>query len=331
MSDRARYRSLLLLLTCTLLAGAGGTAGAQERAPVTSLRDARGAAVPAARPVDPQVLFELANQVERLQAEVSRLRGELESQRHDAEQQRTRQREQLVDFDRRLQAVERGGVAQAGAGEALDAPLRTLAPAQAPPVAGAVPAAGLAIETQPAAQAAAADEPDADARAQGIAPITQAAGIPPAAAPAPQAAPAPEPTAAQAPADPAADQAYKSAFNLLKAGKYDDAIAAFNNYLVEYPGAASADSAQFWLGEAYYVTRQYQAAIGEYQKLLNAYPRSQKAPNALLKLGFAYQELGKPDLARTRLEQVRSAYPGTTAARLADERLRQLGAPKSRS
>jgi tol-pal system protein YbgF len=117
---------------------------------------------------------------------------------------------------------------------------------------------------------------------------------------------------------------YRRAFDLLKVGNYKDSISAFNNFLGQYPKSAHADNAQYWLAEAYYVTHQYQPAISEYTKLVEHYPESQKLTHALLKIGYSHHELGQLDQARTSLESLRVRYPGTTAARLADERLQRI-------
>jgi TolA-binding protein len=44
----------------------------------------------------------------------------------------------------------------------------------------------------------------------------------------------------------------------------------------------------------------------------------------MLKIGYSYYELGQLDQARAVLEDLRSRYPGTTAARLAEERIHIL-------
>jgi len=122
----------------------------------------------------------------------------------------------------------------------------------------------------------------------------------------------------------AAREAYKQAFSLLKSGNYDEATAAFNDYLVAYPASEHADNAQYWLAEAYYVTRRFEAAIGEYRKLMEAFPDSPKAPHAMLKIGYSLAELGEREQARSQLDSVRRRYPSTTAAKLAAQRLERL-------
>lgn len=125
--------------------------------------------------------------------------------------------------------------------------------------------------------------------------------------------------------DPVKAQAeYQRAFKLLKESRYDQALIAFKKYLADFPGSEFADNAQYWLGEANYVMQQYDKAINEYRALLDGYPDSQKVSHAMLKIGYSYAELGNADDAKKILAEVKTKYPGTTAARLADERLRKL-------
>ena len=169
----------------------------------------------------------------------------------------------------------------------------------------------------------------------------QFAAIPPAVAPnAATGDPAPptsdEPLFAPAPVAPApgvgtgdtaeSEAAYRDAFGMLKAGQYEQSIAAFNNYLQQYPSSQYADNAQYWLGEAYYVMRQYEPAIQQYQKLVNTYPDSQKQSHAMLKIAYSYDELGLAQQAASVLGELKQRFPGSAAARLADERLQRMRA-----
>ncbi|MGH6635509.1 MAG: tol-pal system protein YbgF [Gammaproteobacteria bacterium] len=122
-------------------------------------------------------------------------------------------------------------------------------------------------------------------------------------------------------------QTYQQAFGLLKAGQYDNAIAGFIGFLAQYPNSAYADNAQYWVGEAYYVTRKFDPAIMEYSKLMQAYPDSAKVPHALLKIAYSYDELGQKAEAKAKLQELIKSYPGSTAAKLAEERLQRLALP----
>jgi tol-pal system protein YbgF len=127
--------------------------------------------------------------------------------------------------------------------------------------------------------------------------------------------------------DPVAARAdYQQAFNLLKQSLYEQAIKAFREFLAEHPASEYADDAQYWLGEAHYVTREFEPALVEYRALAATYPDSPKLTQALLKIGYTLQELGRIDEARAALQDLAQRYPGTSSARLAEERLAALPA-----
>ncbi len=132
-------------------------------------------------------------------------------------------------------------------------------------------------------------------------------------------------TAAIAPADPAAERdAYQKSFNLLKEGRYDQAITAFQGFITSYPSGDYTDNAQYWLGEANYVTRRFNEAEQEFLKVLNLHPDSSKVADAMLKLGYTYYELSNWDAARKTLDNVVSRFPNTTVGRLAENRLQKM-------
>jgi len=137
-------------------------------------------------------------------------------------------------------------------------------------------------------------------------------------------------TTSSSPAAPAARSAdtpearYGRAFDALKASNYPAAITGMREFLAAYPDHDLADNAQYWLGEAYYVTRDYENAVAAFTVVGERWPQSSKAPDAMLKLGYAQFELKRVAAAKQTLTQVGVRYPGTEAARLAQERLRRI-------
>lgn len=133
------------------------------------------------------------------------------------------------------------------------------------------------------------------------------------------------PTAGGLPLPSGDDRAnYQAAFDLLKDAKYPEAISAFKNFLTTFPTSALADNAQYWLGEAHYVTRQYPDALRDFRTVIEKYPDSRKIPDALLKIGYCNYELKNWGEARSALSQVVQRFGDTTAARLASQRLAKL-------
>jgi tol-pal system protein YbgF len=117
---------------------------------------------------------------------------------------------------------------------------------------------------------------------------------------------------------------YEAAFELLKEQQYEAAGIAFHQFLASFPNSQLADNAQYWLAEAYYVTDRFDEALVQFQIVISGYPRSRKIPDALLKIGYSNYELGHWDAARAALEQVRNDHADSTAARLADQRLKRM-------
>ena len=118
--------------------------------------------------------------------------------------------------------------------------------------------------------------------------------------------------------------AYDKAFQALKELRYADAAEEFQSFLERYPDSDYSDNAQYWLGESYYVTRNYDIALTAFQALLDNFPDSPKAPDALLKIGYTHYELEQWDSARAALTQVQENFPDSTLSRLAENRLRSM-------
>jgi tol-pal system protein YbgF len=117
---------------------------------------------------------------------------------------------------------------------------------------------------------------------------------------------------------------YEQALAILREGRYAEAAQAFNGFLANYPGSSYADNANYWLGETYYVTRDFDRALAAFKGLIDNYPNSPKTPDSYLKTGYIYYEKQDWAASRQALEAVISGYPGTTAARLAADRLQAM-------
>ncbi len=141
--------------------------------------------------------------------------------------------------------------------------------------------------------------------------------------PAPVANAAPTPVALPVPGG-SDRQNYAAAFELLKEQQYPAAGVAFRQFLGAFPSSQLAGNAQYWLAETAYVTDKFEEALQEFQVVLSEYPRSRKIPDAYLKIGYSNYVLERWDLARGALERVRDDHPESTAARLANQRLKRM-------
>ena len=137
------------------------------------------------------------------------------------------------------------------------------------------------------------------------------------------------PPVATSTANPEAQkQAYQTAFELLREGRYEESMAGFHQYLATWPNGQYAANSQYWLGEANYVTRQFDTAVVEFQKVIDNFPGSNKIPDAMLKLGYVYYEKQEWNKARSVLTDLQTRYPDTTAGRLASKRLDRMKTEK---
>jgi tol-pal system protein YbgF len=254
-----------------------------------------------------QGLLDMLQQVSDAQKEVRELRNEVDLLGRRLDDLRQQEKQLYLDVDSRMQKLELSTNAARSTGATPPPPNTVTPPAPAPntptvtapepappnPASGDLPP-GLSVETP----------------------------RPSSSEPAPPPAPVPVPPPPEVQQD--AKSMYNSAFQLLKESRYEQAITGFKDFLAKHPQTANAENAQYWLGEAYYVTRQYGSAAEEYQKLAQVYPHSKKVPQALLKLGFSYDEQGQRAQAKKVLEDLKKSHPGSTEARLAEERLQKF-------
>lgn len=125
------------------------------------------------------------------------------------------------------------------------------------------------------------------------------------------------------PTDPQA--LYNNAYDDYVRGSYDLARQQFRAYLESFPDTEFSDNAAYWIGECYYRQSQFRQAITEFDHVLDRYPGSDKVASALLKKGYAYLEQGNQSKGMAQLQYVVREYPSSDEARLAGQRLRELG------
>src|SRR5262249_28116990 len=82
------------------------------------------------------------------------------------------------------------------------------------------------------------------------------------------------------------------------AGELGQAVLDFEEFADKYPGHPLAASVQFWIGEAYFRSRDFEQAVDKYQKAVDLAPTGERTPDALLRLGLALRSLQREDRAR---------------------------------
>mgnify|MGYP001388145498 CR=1 FL=1 len=134
----------------------------------------------------------------------------------------------------------------------------------------------------------------------------------------PAVAPAAPRGASSAPSEPSRSAAlptgsamelYDHARQLLSQTRYDEAEAAFREFLQRYPNNALTENARYWLGETYYVRKRYDDAAAAFLDGYQKHPKGSKAADNLLKLGLSLSALQKGPEACVALDKLIREYP----------------------
>jgi outer membrane protein assembly factor BamD len=87
------------------------------------------------------------------------------------------------------------------------------------------------------------------------------------------------------------DERLKYAINLYNDEDYLEAITEFQNIVLQFPGNAVVDDAQYYLGMTRFQRSEYILAAFEFSKLIKTMPASEMVPDAQYMLAQSYYEL----------------------------------------
>jgi len=227
--------------------------------------------------------------IEAAQAEIQSLRGQVEELTHQLQQAQNQQRLMYTELDKRLSQSTTEKKAAPAPADMDD----EVTPKKSP-------ATVAAVTTQP--HAASSKKPAATPVVSVKTPATTSS----------------QPNVAEE------QQIYQTAYDLIKAKKYNEAVNTLQKMLEKYPTGQFAANAHYWLGELYGLLNKNDQSAEEFAKVVKNYPDSPKIADAQLKLGLIYAAQFKWPDAKAAFKKVVSAYPGTPSARLASEQLKQL-------
>jgi tol-pal system protein YbgF len=105
------------------------------------------------------------------------------------------------------------------------------------------------------------------------------------------------------------EEQYQYAWGLLRGQDYTGAEAALRSFIAQHPQHTLAGNAQYWLGETYYVRKDYRQAAVAFAEGYQTYPNSAKAPDNLLKLGLALAQIGEKSDACEAFAQLGRQFP----------------------
>lgn len=107
---------------------------------------------------------------------------------------------------------------------------------------------------------------------------------------------------------------YNQAYGLLKQADYPAAEEAFKSFIEQHPNDPLAGSAQYWLGETFYVRGKYGEAATAFAEGYRKYPKGTKAADDLLKLGMSLARANQKQNACVALAQLDRDFPHPGAA-----------------
>jgi len=123
---------------------------------------------------------------------------------------------------------------------------------------------------------------------------------------------------------PAAEDVYKQAFDTFKGGETAKAREMFNKFTIQFPDNVLSPNARYWVGETYYMEKNYEQAALEFQRVIKEYPGKGKVPAAMLKQGLAFKELGDTKSARFVVKELIDNFPNAEEIPAAKELLPKL-------
>lgn len=138
-------------------------------------------------------------------------------------------------------------------------------------------------------------------------------------APSPPATP-PTPPSAAPPERPreaslgSAETRYAAGLVSFRAREYGQAVLDFLDVVTKHRSHALAPSAQYWIGEAYYLQRDYRQALLEFERVLDWGSTNGKVPEALVKAGLCHSYLREGSRAEEAWRRVVRDFPQSSSA-----------------
>lgn len=105
------------------------------------------------------------------------------------------------------------------------------------------------------------------------------------------------------------EEQYAQAFGLLRTGDYAAAAAGLEQFLKANPAHELAGNATYWLGETYYVRKDYSKAGKYFLDGFKKYPQNRKGADNLLKLSLTLAALDQKKEACQALKEIKKTYP----------------------
>jgi tol-pal system protein YbgF len=122
-----------------------------------------------------------------------------------------------------------------------------------------------------------------------------------------------------------AEELFDRGMESFRTGELGQAVLDFEEFADRYATHPLVPSAQFWIGEAYFRSRDFEQAAAKYQRAIDLAPSGERTPDALLRLGLAFRSLHREDRAREVWARLVRDFPDSDAALRARAVIQQPG------
>ena len=124
------------------------------------------------------------------------------------------------------------------------------------------------------------------------------------------------------PDDSAAEnRALESSYGFYKSEHFPEAVSAFQDFLVTYPKSIHTANVRYWLGNAYFVLKDYKNSLESYQVIASKFDTYPKIADVLFSIVDCQESLNNNDAAKITLKQIATKYPNSEAAAKAKKEL----------
>jgi len=110
---------------------------------------------------------------------------------------------------------------------------------------------------------------------------------------------------------------FQIAFADFTAGRYDLALAGFEDLRTRFPESGLAAQSLYWSSECYYVQKMYDEAVAGYIEYIKNYPQEDKICASLYKLGLVYGKQKKSKSRTMVWQKLQAQCPDSEEARAA--------------
>ena len=105
------------------------------------------------------------------------------------------------------------------------------------------------------------------------------------------------------------EEQFQAAYDKIRSQKFEEAKSDFNLFIKENPSNVLTGSAHYWLGEIYFLQKEYREAALVFAEGYQKYPNSVKSPESLYKLAETLVKIEKKEEACNTLRQLALKYP----------------------